>query len=607
MERTTPDSRWAGRLVIVTGLLLVALGAALFGYSLDAHALYRLAGGAADAVTAHRPSFLTMQWVESRVWVVRLAGIALAVGGAALLARRGTAEPVVARGLGALAASFARLRRDLPARVRAELRDASRLELGVLAAIVVGGVAMRLVFLDDPMRYDETYTWQEFVSKPLAVGLSLYPDQNNHILNTVLAHFSTQLFGHEPWAIRLPAFLAGCLVVPAAYVTGRVLFADRAAALVGAAFVAASSPLIEYSANARGYSFAVLAFLILLALGRPLARRGDPLLWPLFAVVAALGMWAVPTMAYALATVAIWLAAATLLARRGEGVRALRGLVLALVGAVVLTLVLWSPVLAIGAPGLSNNQDYASSLGTVVSDVWSHWTRDMPAAIAVLLVAGLVVSLACHRRVANTRLPPIAAAVPVVLLAWAGGRLVQYPRAWLFLLPLFLLTAGAGVALALRASTAWAARHGGAVPVPIAVLALGVWMAVSGLTDPAIRSQNEGQDAPAMTAWLGGQLRAHGGHVVSVTPFNYILKYFYFPEHGLTGDYVVSELDPAAAAAHVYVVVPGGKTIGQLTGDEAFKPGEGLGFQPIFGLKDALHGGARLVRTYPTARIYTGG
>lgn len=597
MERTTHDKRWAGPLVIGTGALLLALGVALAIYSFSPHALYDLLTGIARRVTAHQPKFLTQDWVESREWPIRLVALVIAAAGAALIAFRSRATPRVGRGLTAVGASVTRLRREVPKRIRDEWRAASSLERAALAAVFVGAVAIRLVFLGDPMRYDETYTFQEFASQPFAVGISLYPDQNNHILNTVLAHFSIQLFGHEPWAIRLPAFLAGCAVTPAAYIAGRSLFKSRATALIGAALVATSSPLIEYSANARGYSFVVLAFLLLLALGRSLIQRDDPVLWALFALVTALGLWAVPSTLYAVATVGLWLAVETWLARRS--LKALKGLVVALVAGGLLTLLLWSPVLAVGAPGLSNNQDYTSGLGTVVSDTWDNWTRDMPGVVAALLLAGFVAGIALHRRIATTRLTPLAPAAVVILLALAAGRLVQYPRTWLFLLPLFLLTAAAGLVWALE-------RIPQRALAPAAALVLGVVLAVAGLTNPAIRQQDEGRDAPAMTTWLGAQLRAHGGHVVAITPFNYILRY-YFVEHGLTADYVVAEVDPTVASAHIYVVVPGGKTLAQLTGDQAFGRGEGLSFQPIPGLKEALQGKAHVVRTYPTARIYTGG
>lgn len=596
MERTTPDSRWAGTLVIVTGALLFALGVALAIYSFSPHALYDLATGIARRVTAHQPRFLTLDWVESRESAIRLVGLAIAAAGVLLVAFKRRAAPRAASGLGAVGASFRRLRREVPGRVRSEWRAMSSLELAVLAAVFAGAVAIRLVFLNDPMRYDEAFTFQEFASQPFATAISLYPNQNNHILNTVLVHFGTQLFGHEPWAIRLPAFLAGCAVAPATYIAGRSLFSGRTTALLATVLVATSSPLIEYSANARGYSFVVLAFVLLLALGRSLIRRDDPVLWALFALVTALGMWAVPSTLYAVAAVVLWLAAEILLERRE--LKALRGLVLSLVAAGLLTLLLWSPVLAVGAPGLTNNQDYTSSLGMVASDVWDNWTRDVPTVVAALLVAGFVVGLARHRQLATTRLPPIVAGAVVVLLALAGGRLVQYPRTWLFLLPLFLLTAAAGLAWAVeQVPRRWLA--------PAAALVLGIGLAVAGLTKPAIRQFDEGRDAPAMTTWLGGQLKAHGGHVVAITPFNYVLRY-YFTERGLTPDYVVGEVDATAAAEHLWVIVPEGKTLAQLTGDQAFEGGEGASFQPVPGLKEALHGEPRLVRSYPSARIYLG-
>ena len=66
-------------------------------------------------------------------------------------------------------------------------------------------------YLNDllPLRYDEATTYNNFVSKPLYVALANYATPNNHLLHTFLAKVSVGLAGNEPWAIRLPALLAG--------------------------------------------------------------------------------------------------------------------------------------------------------------------------------------------------------------------------------------------------------------------------------------------------------------------------------------------------------------------------------------------------------------
>lgn len=88
--------------------------------------------------------------------------------------------------------------------------------------------------------------------------------------------------------IRLPAFIAGVLVVPASYLAARVLYNKRAA-LLAAALVASSSYLVEYSANARGYSMICLFFMLLPALAAYIIRTWSPGVWLPFAVLSVMG------------------------------------------------------------------------------------------------------------------------------------------------------------------------------------------------------------------------------------------------------------------------------------------------------------------------------
>ena len=114
------------------------------------------------------------------------------------------------------------------------------------------------------MRVDEAMSFIEFASKPLALGVSYYPAPNNHLFHTVLEHLSFVIFGEHEWALRLPAFLAGVLLIPAAYITARIHY-GRNSGLIAATLVAVSSTLILYSTNARGYTLVCLFFLLLLS------------------------------------------------------------------------------------------------------------------------------------------------------------------------------------------------------------------------------------------------------------------------------------------------------------------------------------------------------
>ena len=125
------------------------------------------------------------------------------------------------------------------------------------------------------MRYDESVTFVHYASRPWYIALTNYTAPNNHVFHSLLVHASTWIFGGAPWAIRLPALIAGILLVPASYVAARALVREARGALA-ASLVAGSSMLVEYSTNARGYTILALVFVLLLALATHLPRAGIP-------------------------------------------------------------------------------------------------------------------------------------------------------------------------------------------------------------------------------------------------------------------------------------------------------------------------------------------
>ncbi|MBE3068328.1 MAG: hypothetical protein IMZ73_13035, partial [Chloroflexi bacterium] len=105
----------------------------------------------------------------------------------------------------------------------------TRIEASVLTALLLTlavAVIFRLVRIYDGMNHDESYTFVVFSSNSLFNTLSNYHLPNNHVLNSLLIYFSTHLFGIQPWAVRLPALLAGLLLIPATYALAMTVY-DR--------------------------------------------------------------------------------------------------------------------------------------------------------------------------------------------------------------------------------------------------------------------------------------------------------------------------------------------------------------------------------------------
>jgi len=444
--------------------------------------------------------------------------------------------------------------------LRDELRDAWRSEDRehrlALVSIAVIALVLRALHLGQPIRHDEAVTWLEFARYPIADALARYHDPNNHVLHTLLVKASAGIFGSDPWALRVPAFLAGIAVVPATYAGARVLYGSRAA-LFAAALVAASGALTLYSANARGYSMVVLAFLLLVLTGARLIAAPSLRLWAAFAVIAALGAWTIPVMIFPLGAVSLWLALTFALAGRRTDVGRLAA-TLAVVAAMVA--LAYAPVASRAGFGtlVRNRLATSSAWPTFLSDLattgWQaigSWGLGLPPLITALVVACAAWALARHASL--SRLP---VGLPVAAFVWCAWLLVishhaPFPRVWLWLLPLGAALAGAGATDLLSRWRASRAQFDRRAPLIAVLFALGAAASVS--LSGAVRLTNDTGifvEAPEVAAALKAILRP-GDRVVAPVPSNGPLA-FHMDKLGVDPGYLT--LDEAAAERLIIVV-----------------------------------------------------
>ncbi len=330
-----------------------------------------------------------------------------------------------------------------------------KIHIAALFVIMMGAIAVRLYFLlVKPVTADEAATFYAYASKPLFIGLTNYSAPNNHLFHTFLVHIAYLLFGNHPWVIRLPALVAGILIVPASYLVIRIFY-NKNAALLTAAVVASSRGLIGYSTTARGYTLICLIFLSILALAAYLKQSRNTGAWLLFAILSAIGFYTIPIMLYPFGTVVTWLLLSIIFEKtKIKRSRLLKNLFIYVTFTSVLTSILYAPVVAVsGIESIIANQwvtprswsYFIAGFPSSLASLWNYWNTDIPFVITFLLSAGFFISLVFHKRLSVHRVPIVLAAVIWCIPVVAAQRVVPYIRVWLFLLPVYIGLASAGV------------------------------------------------------------------------------------------------------------------------------------------------------------------
>jgi len=512
--------------VLLIIVFLVMSGFSLLGISYLPFELVRAkidvfaADGSAD--------LLSIAFFEQMVVRLRFFGIVLFLIGAVLYIGRRQALQRVSNML----TSFFSFLRELTQHFNQAIRKEDKIHLCFFFIILLLAITVRLFFLFQPIHFDEAFTFTNYASKPLYIGLTSYLP-NNHLFHTVLVRMTYLLFGNRPWIIRLPALFAGILLVPASYMVIRIFY-NKHAALLTAGVVASSSVLIEYSVNARGYTMICLNFLLILSLGTYLKHSRNPAAWLLFAILCALGFYTIPIMLYPFGIVIVWLFLSTIF--KDINLRAsdlLKDLFFSLLIVALLTFMLYIPVFA--ASSLKSVivaggswSDFVAEFPSSLRSVWNQWNRDIPVGISFLFVIGFFTSLVFHRRLTIHRVPIILAVamwcIPVLIV----HRVIPYVRVWLFLLPLYIGLASSGVSYFLRPIGS-KINHYRYVIFVILVITLSFWLSLNVIrTKSVYYSEEQGtlRDAEAITIFLEDYLK-HGDRVLAVCPSDAPLLYYF--------------------------------------------------------------------------------
>ncbi|NOZ69766.1 MAG: hypothetical protein GXP46_11120 [Deferribacteres bacterium] len=465
--------------LLLTLVLLMAAGAVLTGVSylpfeplklkIDSYALY----GRADQFTP--------QLFKKIAFNLRIIAIVLFITAGLLYSGRLR----VRRYVSDLADSMVSFLKDVILHFREAAAGEDKKHIAAFLIIVVAAAAVRIFFLSvQPMTPDEAATFYAYASKPLFIGLTNYSAPNNHLFHTFLVHIAYLLFGNHPWVVRLPALIAGILVVPASYFVIRIFY-NKHAALLTAGVLASLRVLIGYSTTARGYTMICLIFLSILALAPYIRQNKNHAAWLLFAVLSAIGFYTIPIMLYPFGTVVIWLLLSIVFEKTNIGRRdLLKNLFIYVIVTSVLTLILYTPVFAVsGIKSVIANRwvtarswsYFAAEFPASLVLLWNQWNMHMPSAASIVLAAGFIASLVFHRQLSIYRVPIAVATVVWCLPVVAAQRVVPYNRVWLFLLPVYIGTASAGVVFLLnRIKLKKSDYH--VVIFPFLVVVLSAWL-----------------------------------------------------------------------------------------------------------------------------------
>ncbi len=326
----------------------------------------------------------------------------------------------------------------------------------ILGAVTLVGLFFRLLDVNKYIAYDEAYTFIHFASRSFKHILADYSAPNNHIFHTILVGISYRLFGGEAWALRLPALLAGTLIVPAVFVTARRFF-SAAQALGAAALLALLPVFINYSVNGRGYTLLILFAILLANFADILVARSSKPALAAFVVTTVLGFYTIPIFLYPWAGVSLWVIATYLFEYEPWPERKSRLAVFlgACVVSGIFTLLLYSPVIFFGS-GLrsliSNEivqplswQTFLANLDPRLIKAWNKWMIGIDPRLENIFLGGFLVSLFFYRRASNQRLPLQVFLVLSVLILLLLQRVTPLPRIWLYLEAYYLMFAAAGL------------------------------------------------------------------------------------------------------------------------------------------------------------------
>lgn len=172
--------------------------------------------------------------------------------------------------------------------------------LATMVLLSVVGFILRLWNLNSDLWVDEVLTLVGYARKPFGEIWTSFPDQNQHMLYSFLAHTSFDIFGESAWALRLPSVLFGVGSIWAMFFLCRRLLGIKEA-LLASALMTFSYHHVWFSQNARGYMGLLFFTLLATWFWFEALEKNRWSWWLAYSAAIVLGMWTHMTMAFVVA------------------------------------------------------------------------------------------------------------------------------------------------------------------------------------------------------------------------------------------------------------------------------------------------------------------
>lgn len=427
--------------------------------------------------------------------------------------------------------------------------------------VLLVGVVLRILRMNEPVTYDEALTYVHYAGRSFSFLFSDYLFTSNQILFSALARASTLLFGVHPWSMRLPALVAGILVMPLCYAFARAVF-NRYIAVITLCLVAVNGPLVEYSAIARGYSLIWLFTIGSLLAARHFVKSDNLVSAAFLALFCALGMWVSPEMIYPAVMVFAW-AFFMLLANYQSTVRRR---VLKLTGSLMLSSILvflfYAPVVVVHSldqllhhPSAVENTwtTFVNTQQDRAFDLWAYFTGTASTVLAFAGAIGVIYAAYISVKYRLLLFALVLGTVPLVIIQ----HVVDPPAVWTFSLLVFHLGSAIGLFYLLKVVRDKLAPN---FTKPQRTLAAGAamllifgWLGVRGEGDAVERYP----EARLAAAWIKANAGSNDRVCVQL-PWNAPVGFYLACEHG---DPQVLRRGRAEGRTYVLVAAGHGQTV----------------------------------------------